>query len=133
MAKKDKFQQLQNSKQSIADSFQHIASTVVAIQRKSEDQTVTTTPGLNGGNEMEYTHLPSPQIPKKEYNLVSAFIGQLNNMTRQDWVELAIIEKLYNDKLIDEEYFLTRQQQIKARPPRGQRKGYKQKSTSPNT
>lgn len=74
-----------------------------------------------------FTRLPNPGIPVYEYNLASAFCTNFDNMTRQDWMELAIVEKLYHDKQIPEEYFNNRVSEIRNRPPRGQRKGTKKK------
>lgn len=74
----------------------------------------------------KFMRLPNPQIPLSEYNLVSLYCSSLANMTRQDFVELAIVEKLHSlGKLTDEE-FSARQTEIRNRPPRGQRKGTKQ-------
>jgi len=48
-------------------------------------------------------------------------------MTRVDWMELAIIEKLHNDKMITDEHFNSRRNEICNRPLRGQRKNTKNK------
>ena len=69
--------------------------------------------------------LPNPQIPITEYNLVTRYCEQFSNMTRQDFVELAIIEKLWQEKLMSDEDFERRKTGICARPPRGHRKGTK--------
>lgn len=70
--------------------------------------------------------LPNPPIPVREYNLATQYCYRFDNMTRQDWVEIAIIEKLHNDGQMPDEEFNARYQEIKNRPPRGQRKGTKQ-------
>lgn len=73
------------------------------------------------------TRLPNPGIPVHEYNLASEYCTRFDNMTRQDWMELAIIEKLYHDGQLPETEFKTRYNEIRNRPPRGQRKGMKKK------
>lgn len=77
--------------------------------------------------ERKFTRLPNPEIPNDEYSLVSSYCINRPNMTRQDWVELAIIEKLHNDGLISDEHFQVRRNEIINRPPRGHRKGTKNK------
>jgi len=74
---------------------------------------------------VRYMRLPNPQIPLSEYNLVSAYCNSLTNMTRQDWVELAIIEKLHRDNQITDDEFDARRFEIRNRPRRGQRKGFR--------
>ncbi len=74
---------------------------------------------------VRYMRLPNPQIPVNEYNLVSAYCNSLTNMTRQDWVELAIIEKLHRDNQITDDEFEARRFEIRNRPRRGQRKGFR--------
>lgn len=69
--------------------------------------------------------LPNPQIPINEYNLISTYCASRYNMTRQDWLELAIIEKLHKDYLLSDEEYNARNAEIINRPPRGQRKGMK--------
>lgn len=146
MAKKDKFGQL-NRKEG-ATSFQasiaKAASTVAAIQEKNDaatqkpeapkqtatKPTATHTPQSSSaqqeGSEQErYIHLPNPLIPVRYYNLASEYCNKFGNMTRQDWMELAIIEKLYHDGLIKEDEFTERCNEIRTRPPRGQRKNTK--------
>ena len=76
----------------------------------------------------KFMRLPNPQIPLKEYNLVSLYCSSLPNMTRQDFVELAIVEKLHALGRLTDEEFAARQTEIRNRPPRGQRKGTKQTS-----
>lgn len=76
----------------------------------------------------KFMRLPNPQIPLEEYNLVSLYCSSLPNMTRQDFVELAIVEKLHTLGRLTDEEFTTRQTEIRNRPPRGQRKGTKQAS-----
>ncbi len=74
-----------------------------------------------------FTRLPNPSIPYEEYVLASRYCEGFVNMTRVDWMELAIIEKLHNDKLITDEHFNKRRIEICNRPPRGQRKNTKKK------
>lgn len=144
MAKKDKFAQLRQDRGvgSFQESLVHAATTVAAIEKQQEQRTDAS--GTAKGEERQplpqstsenktmewevsqFMRLPNPQIPLKEYNLVSLYCSSLPNMTRQDFVELAIVEKLYNLGQITEEDFLTRQAEIRSRPPRGQRKGTKQ-------
>ena len=76
----------------------------------------------------KFMRLPNPQIPLNEYNLVSLYCSSLPNMTRQDFVELAIVEKLHALGRLSDEEFTARQTEIRNRPPRGQRKGTKQTS-----
>jgi hypothetical protein len=74
-----------------------------------------------------FTRLPNPSIPYEEYVLASRYCDGFANMARVDWMELAIIEKLHNDKMITDEYFNKRRIEICNRPPRGQRKNTKKK------
>lgn len=74
----------------------------------------------------KFMRLPNPQIPLTEYNMVSQYCASLANMTRQDFVELAIVEKLHALGQLTDEQFTVRQTEIRNRPPRGQRKGTKQ-------
>lgn len=76
----------------------------------------------------KFMRLPNPQIPLEEYNLVSLYCSSLPNMTRQDFVELAIVEKLHALGRLTDDEFAARQTEIRNRPPRGQRKGTKQTS-----
>lgn len=158
MAKKDKFKQMQqgggaiSSFQALADQ----AATVAAIEQQATTQqpsnthdepstannsnegktTLTVTPVAvrqPGGEwqpieQPKFMRLPNPQIPLEEYNLVSLYCSSLPNMTRQDFVELAIVEKLHNLGRLTDEEFCARQTEIRNRPPRGQRKGTKQTS-----
>lgn len=75
-----------------------------------------------------YTRLPNPEIPHEEYRLVSSYCDNQPNMTRQDWMELAIIEKLHNDHLITDSHYTIRRNEITSRPPRGLRKNTKNKT-----
>ena len=74
---------------------------------------------------VEYMRLPNPPIPSDEYLMVSQYILTTPNMTRQDWMELAIIEKLHRDGLMHEDHFNRRHTEITSRPKRGLRKGTK--------
>jgi len=74
-----------------------------------------------------FVRLPNPQIPIAEYNLVTRYCEKFDNMTRQDFVELAIIEKLHNDGGMSQADFNARCEEIRNRPPRGHRKNTKNK------
>ena len=147
MAKKDKFKQMQQGGGSLS-SFQDMvqqAATVAAIEKQAEQPkegvsvTVSSqgdtprytpdTPPIHPGDtpleEQRFMRLPNPQIPIAEYNLVTRYCEQFSNMTRQDFVELAIIEKLWQERLMSDEDFELRKTAIRARPPRGHRKGTK--------
>lgn len=147
MAKKDKFAQMKQSggASSFQETLVQAATTVAAIERKHEEQAAVrpaaTTMGnpdsssssgdtavINPQEPPRFMRLPNPQIPLAEYNLVSQYCNSLANMTRQDFVELAIVEKLHSLGILPDEDFLTRQTEIRNRPPRGQRKGTKQTS-----
>lgn len=73
----------------------------------------------------KYTRLPNPAIPYDEYKLVNTYVIEHPNMTRSDWMESAVIEKLHNDGLISDWQFNRRKNEIASRPPRGHRKGIK--------
>ena len=138
---KDRFKEIQ--KNGGVGSFQaslvEAAATVAAIERKQEDQAkpepasirITPVAQRQTGGEWQpiepprFVRLPNPQITVGEYNLVSQYCNSLANMTRQDWVELAIVEKLHNDGLITDEDFHTRQFEIRNRPARGKRRNTK--------
>ena len=138
MAKKDKFAQMQQDGgiRSFQDSLVQAATTVAAIERKNqmEEQHASipapqspAAPRTTGAivAEQRFMRLPNPQIPLTEYNLVSNYCSSFTNMTRQDFVELAIIEKLHNDGGMSQEDFNRRYEEIRNRLPRGQRKGTK--------
>ena len=72
-----------------------------------------------------FVRLPNPQIPVDEYNLVTRYCEKFDNLTRQDFVELAIIEKLHNDGGMSQEDFNARYEEIRNRPIRGHRKNTK--------
>lgn len=145
MAKKDKFAQMQKQGGG-AGSFQETlvqaATTVAAIEKQASDnqQQGRTVPNdgqppaipvpFDGqGKELaRMVRLPNPQIPVREYNLVSQYCSTYTNMTRQDFVELAILEKLHNDGQMPDDEFNTRHAEVRSRPSRGQRKGTKQTS-----
>lgn len=142
MAKKDKFSQLQVGRADAISSFQEQAKTVAAItqheQPSSKSAVKSTTPAspssssmgdipvVNPQEQPRFMRLPNPQIPLREYNLVSNYCNSFSNMTRQDFVELAIIEKLHRDQQMPDDEFNARQVEIRSRPSRGQRKGTKQ-------
>ena len=73
------------------------------------------------------TRLPNPAIPVREYNLVTQYCYQFDNMTRQDWMELAVIEKLHSDGQMPDEEYNARREEIRSRPQRGHRKNTKNK------
>lgn len=135
MANKDKFKKLQ---QQGGGSFQDMvqqATTVAAIEKKAEQ--VTPQPAAVANNKVgnasveptvapvRYARLPNPQIPVSEINLVEQYCRQFDNMTKQDFVELAIIEKLHSDGDMTQEDFNKRYDEIRNRPARGHRKGTK--------
>ena len=82
---------------------------------------------INRFEHPRFTRLPTPAIPYEEYVLASRYCEGFANMTRLDWMELAIIEKLHRDKMITDEHFENRRNEICNRPPRGQRKNTKKK------
>lgn len=143
MAKKDKFAQMQQSggASSFQETLVQAATTVAAIEKQQEEQSqekpsqaipsekpvAQRAPGseLQTIEQPKFTRLPNPQIPYAEYNLVTRYCEQFPNMTRQDFVELAIIEKLHADAGMSDEEFKTRYEEIRSRPTRGQRKGTK--------
>lgn len=136
MGKKDKFASLQKGGGvgSFQESLVQAATTVAAIERQQE-QTQKPEPGPTVIPQTEpvqdaprFMRLPNPQIPVREYNLVSQYCSTFANMTRQDFVELAIIEKLHSEGQMPDDEFSARQKEIRSRPPRGQRKGTKQPS-----
>lgn len=132
---KDKFRQMQQGGGvgSFQETLVQAATTVAAIERQQEQQAVKPelAPSATAAGPQEpprFMRLPNPQIPLSEYNLVSSYCAQFANMTRQDFVELAIIEKLHGDGGMSGEEFNRRYEEIRNRPPRGQRKGIKQSS-----
>lgn len=155
MAKKDKFAKMQQSGGvgSFQESLVQAATTVAAIERQQEEQHAapslvaspgsmpsenesscpTAAPVINQQEQPRFMRLPNPQIPLQEYNLVSNYCTQFANMTRQDFVELAIIEKLHSDGGMPQEDFNRRYEEIRNRPPRGQRKGTKSISKQAST
>jgi len=127
---KDKFKQMQQGGGASFQDMVQQAATVAAIEKQAE----TATPSVESVavaqqplqvQEQRFMRLPNPQIPITEYNLVTRYCEQFSNMTRQDFVELAIIEKLWQEKLMSDEDFEQRKAAICARPPRGHRKGTK--------
>lgn len=150
MAKKDRFAQLHKEGGGALGSFQNLAATVAAIdqQEQQEKAAVQITEQKSAGQASEskesanvkpaeptpadnlepprFMRLPNPKIPLAEYNKVSNYCNSFANMTRQDFVELAIIEKLHNNKEMSDEDFYARYEEIRNRPARGHRKGTKQ-------
>ena len=135
---KDKFKQLKQSDS--ASSFQNMVeqtSTVAAIVQQAESQQLMPKQSGQGRVETKHssdntppeqqrmTHLPNPAISMRYYNLAQQYCYQHDNMTRMDWMELAIVEKLHRDGLIPDEEFTTRSEEIRNRPPRGMRKNTK--------
>lgn len=149
---KDKFKKLQQGggAQSFQETLVQAASTVAAIERQQEQQEASPSekhsdasaekkntlhpesiPDLPKTMEPpRFMRLPNPQIPMQEYSLVTRYCEQFANMTRQDFVELAIIEKLHSDGGMSDEDYTRRHEEIRNRPPRGQRKGMKSGSSS---
>ena len=140
---KDKFKQMQQGGGvlgSFQESLVQAATTVAAIEKQAEQTTKTpTAPKLqettnqaqSQDNESpRYMRLPNPQIPVREYNLVSQYCNTFTNMTRQDFVELAILEKLHNDQQIPDDEFEARKNEIRNRPTRGQRKNTKNQTSN---
>jgi len=139
MAKKDKFAQMQQSGVGSFQDFAKATTTVAAIQQQepapslnSDEPTATTAkPAVQphtqqpGTTSERFTHLANPWISMREYNLASNYCNTFDNMTRMDWMELAIIEKLHRDGLLPEEEFQARRAEITTRPPRGLRKNTK--------
>ena len=147
MAKKDKFAQLHAQGGGMlgsVGSFQNLAATVAAIDQQEQQEekenahtekatpsaprTKEKKPAESAAEEERFMRLPNPKIPLTEYNLVSNYCNSLPNMTRQDFVELAILEKLYKDCGLPKAQFDKRYKEIRNRPPRGHRKGTKQLS-----
>lgn len=135
---RDKFKQLQQGGGigSFQETLVQAATTVAAIEKQQEQHSEAYTakpapaPSILPSNseQIRFMRLPNPQIPLGEYNLVSQYISSFPNMTRQDFVELAIIEKLHNDGGMSQEDFNRRYEEIRSRLPRGQRKRTKQTS-----
>lgn len=151
MSNKDKFKKMQQDRGQIG-SFQDIvdqASTVAAIEKQAEQanlslvdnntassaavpqqptqapsQGIATDPAVA---EQRFMRLPNPQIPISECNLVSRYCEQFPNMTRQDFVELAILEKLHADGGLSDADFNARYEEIRNRPIRGHRRNTKAK------
>lgn len=140
MAKKDKFKQMQQDG-GVRSSFQDMveqAATVAAIEKQAGEPVQSVQPVQSVDvpqqptqqqptAEQRYMRLSNPQIPITEYNLVTRYCEQFPNMTRQDFVELAIIEKLHTDGGLSQEDFNARYDEIRNRLPRGHRKGTKSK------
>ena len=137
MANKDKFKKMQQGGGSSFQDMVQQAATVAAIEKQAEQPSVKQENTQKGGDnqspsfaqthvqEQRFMRLPNPQIPIEEYNLVTRYCEQFSNMTRQDFVELAIIEKLHADGGLSQEDFNARYEEIRNRPPRGHRKGTK--------
>lgn len=138
---KDKFKQMQQGGGALG-SFQDMvqqAATVAAIEKQAEPAVQQPASGKGGDKTsppasqqtiqeaVRFMRLPNPQIPIAEYNLVTRYCEQFANMTRQDFVELAIIEKLYNHCGMSQDDFDLRHDEIRNRPPRGHRKNTKTK------
>lgn len=138
MAKKDKFQQLKQGGRT--SSFQDMVEqthTVAAIVKQAENLQPVQQSSVQGGvvqkpadknnsaDKQRLTHLPNPAISVRYYNLATQYCYQYDNMTRLDWMEMAIIEKLHRDGLIPDDEFTARSEEIRNRPPRGMRKNTK--------
>ena len=139
MAAKDKFKQMQQGRGSSFQDMVQQAATVAAIEKQAEQPAVKQESIQKGGDnpspsfvqpkvqEQRFMRLPNPQIPITEYNLVTRYCEQFPNMTRQDFVELAIIEKLHKESLMPDGDFNARFDEIRNRPSRGHRKNTKTK------
>ena len=136
---KDKFKQMQQGGGFSFEDMVKQATTVAAIEKQAEEPAASTgiqpAPGPSPATqtppilqEQRFMRLPNPQIPIAEYNLVTRYCEQFTNMTRQDFVELAIVEKLHADGGLSQEDFNARYDEIRNRPPRGHRKGTKNPS-----
>lgn len=136
MAKKDKFAQMKQGGGvgSFQEALVQAATTVAAIERQKESSSngeggATTSPSSPANHRADaserYTHLANPWISMREYNLASNYCSSFDNMTRMDWMELAIIEKLHRDGLMPDDEFNARHAEITSRPPRGLRKNTK--------
>ena len=103
----------------------------VPAQTGRVQETMTSSPVKERSSQEQtrFMRLPIPQIPLHEHNLVTLYCNSLPNMTRQDFVELAIIEKLHSLGRLTDEEFEARRAEIRSRPPRGQRKGLRQQGT----
>lgn len=142
---KDKFKQMKERGGGALTSFQDIvenAKTVAAIEQQAamnQQQTPqqspsnTTPPNVGDAQQFQeplrFMRLPNPQIPITEYNLVTRYCESFSNITRQDFVEMAIIEKLHAEGLMPDDDFNARQSEIRNRPPRGHRKGTKNQTS----
>ena len=98
----------------------YVVTEVTNVNKQVEQPTI-------GKGLPKYTRLPNPAIPFDEYRIVCGYCTDHPNMTRSDWMELAIIEKLHNDGLISDAQFTRRKNEINNRPPRGHRRGTKNK------
>ena len=150
MAKKDRFAQLHKEGGGALGSFQNLAATVAAIDQQEQQEKAavqhTSQKNIQQASEQQvpasskpeepaptddlesprFMRLPNPKIPIAEYNKVSSYCNSFANMTRQDFVELAIIEKLHNNMKMSDDDFYLRYNEIRNRPARGHRKGTKQ-------
>ena len=136
---KDKFKQMQHGGGLSFDDMVKQAATVAAIESQAEQPSKNQDIQQKGGDkpspsfaqpqaqEQRFMRLPNPQIPIAEYNLVTRYCEQFPNMTRQDFVELAIIEKLHKESLMPDGDFNARFDEIRNRPSRGHRKNTKTK------
>lgn len=100
--------------------------TTYKVTVETEQGCETSVPAADQKSQ-RFVRLPNPQIPVNEYNLVTRYYEKFDNMTRQDFVELAIIEKLHKESLMPDEDFNARYDEIRNRPIRGHRKNTKVK------
>ena len=91
------------------------------------DQNTEVSVPVTEQKSQRFVRLPNPQIPLDEYNLVTRYCEKFDNMTRQDFVELAIIEKLHNGGDMTQQDFNRRYDEIRNRPIRGHRRNTKNK------
>lgn len=133
---KDKFKKMQQGGGFSFEDMVKQATTVANIEEQiepaapqpsvaNEVDSPSPTPVQTPAQEQRFMRLPNPQMPIAECNLVARYCEQFPNMTRQDFVELAIIEKLHNDCGMSQEDFNQRYNEIRNRPIRGQRRNTK--------
>ena len=140
MGKRDKFSEKAESRGLSFEDMMEQATTVANIEQQGEkvilqpaetikknkvEKTSTPPPVEPITPPIRYARLPNPQIPVTEVGLVEDYCRKFDNMTKQDFVELAIIEKLHNDCGMSQEDFDARYKEITSRLPRGHRKGTK--------
>lgn len=94
----------------------------VYIVTEMTDTSKSQEPAGTANERPEKARMPNPALPYDEYLLACHYCENYVNMTRSDWMEMAVVEKLHNDGLLSDARFYERMQEIKNRPPRGRRK-----------